>query len=170
MPWLTVKQNIQMVMNVAGGQNISAARMGDLLKLLEKVGLKDFADNYPGQLSGGMKRRASLVRAFINHPPLLLMDEPFQSLDAPTANVLRQILTELWMDTKPMVLFVTHTLREALALADRVLFLSNRPSRVVLEHSVDIIRPRQLEDNAINELHAQLLHQHPHLLSGLVNE
>lgn len=167
MPWLTVKQNIQMVMNVGiHSEENSEAGMKYMLKLLQQVGLEEFADNYPGQLSGGMKRRASLVRAFINHPSLLLMDEPFQSLDAPTANALRQILMDLWMETKPMVLFVTHTLREALALADRVIFLSGRPSRVVLEHSVDIPRPRQLEDDAINELHAQLLIQYPQLLSG----
>ena len=169
MPWLTVKQNIQMVMSQQASHINSSGRSDYLSKLLQKVGLEGFADNYPGQLSGGMKRRASLVRAFINHPHLLLMDEPFQSLDAPTANVLRQLLIDLWMETRPMVLFVTHTLREALALADRVLFLSDRPSRVVLEYRVDIERPRQLEDKDINELHAQLLRQYPQLLSGSVD-
>lgn len=170
MPWLTLTQNIQMVMNGGADSGKDAeSNAAYLLKLLDQVGLKDFAHNFPNQLSGGMKRRASLVRAFINHPPLLLMDEPFQSLDAPTANVLRQILIELWMETRPVVLFVTHTLREALALADRVIFLSDRPSRVIFEHSVNIPRPRQLEDDAVNELHAQLLHQHPQLLSGYVD-
>ena len=169
MPWLTLTQNIQMVMNPEGKPGkITESEMAYMFKLLEQVGLSEFADNYPNQLSGGMKRRASLVRAFINHPPLLLMDEPFQSLDAPTANVLRQILIALWMETRPMVLFVTHTLREALALADRVIFLSDRPSRVVLQHTVDIPRPRQLEDIAINELHAKLLNDYPHLLSGSI--
>lgn len=167
MPWLTVTENIQMVVNQNSDANKKVAIETEYLsKLLDKVGLKEFADNYPTQLSGGMKRRASLVRAFINHPSLLLMDEPFQSLDAPTANALRQILIELWMETQPMVLFVTHTLREALALADRVIFLSERPSRVILEHTVTIPRPRMLEDDAVNELHAQLLNDYPQLLSG----
>lgn len=171
MPWLTIKQNIEMVLPKTGSIEskkgiLKDSITGDLGQLLEQVGLTEFADNYPSQLSGGMKRRASLVRAFINHPPLLLMDEPFQSLDEPTANALRQILLTLWKDTQPIVLFVTHTLREALALADRVIFLSSRPSQVILEHVIDIPRPRKLEDDAINELHAQLLSDYPQLLSG----
>ena len=171
MPWLTVKQNIQMVVNSQENDSaVSEPENSYLLQLLDRVGLSEFADNFPNQLSGGMKRRASLVRAFINHPPLLLMDEPFQSLDAPTANALRQILLELWKDTQPIVLFVTHTLREALALADRVIFLSGRPSRIIMEHSVNIPRPRKLEDDAINELHAQLLHEYPQLLSGALDD
>ena len=167
MPWLTVKQNIEMVMT---SQESGSLQNGSgnpyLAKLLGQVGLAEFSDNFPSQLSGGMKRRASLVRAFINRPPLLLMDEPFQSLDEPTANALRQILLDLWKDTQPMVLFITHTLREALALADRIIFLSDRPSRVIHELSIDIPRPRNLEDDEINELHAQLLNDYPQLLSG----
>lgn len=161
MPWLTVRQNIQMVMN-----SDSKPVKSGISELLQQVGLAEFADYYPKQLSGGMKRRASLVRAFINRPPLLLMDEPFQSLDEPTANTLRKILLDLWIETKPTVLFVTHTLREALALADRVVFLSSRPSQVIMEYEVNIPRPRQLEDRAINELHGQLLNDYPQLLSG----
>lgn len=161
MPWLTVKQNIQMVMSQE-----DSLETPYLSELLAHVGLAEFADNYSKQLSGGMKRRASLVRAFINRPPLLLMDEPFQSLDEPTANTLRDILLELWRETKPTVLFVTHTLREALALADRVIFLSGRPSQVIMEYTINIPRPRKLEDDAINELHAQLLRDYPQLLSG----
>ncbi len=161
MPWLTVIQNIQMVMGEK--QSLETTFLS---QLLDQVGLAEFTDNYPKQLSGGMKRRVSLIRAFINRPPLLLMDEPFQSLDEPTANTLRKILLDLWTETKPTVLFVTHTLREALALADRVVFLSDRPSQVIMEYAVNIPRPRKLEDNAINELHARLLNDYPQLLSG----
>lgn len=162
-PWLTVKENIEMVLQDADSK---ASKNRKLIPLLEQVGLIEFADNYPAQLSGGMKRRTALVRAFINHSPLLLMDEPFQSLDEPTADSLRQILLTLWKETQPVVLFVTHTLREALALADRIIFLSERPARVILEHTIEISRPRKLEDDAINELHAQLLSDYPQLLSG----
>ena len=163
MPWLTIKENIEMVLK----ETDSKTSINDKInQLLEQVDLTEFADNYPKQLSGGMKRRAALVRAFINHPSLLLMDEPFQSLDEPTADSLRQLLLTLWKDTQPIVLFVTHTLREALALADRVIFLSARPSRVILEHTIEIPRPRKLEDDAINALHAQLLNEYPQLLSG----
>ena len=129
--------------------------------MLKRVCLDDFADAFPGQLSGGMKRRAALVRAFINQPQLLLMDEPFQSLDKPTANSLRNLLLELWKETKPSVLFVTHSLREALTVADRILFLSDRPSSIIMDYKVEIPRPRNLEDEAVNALHAQLLKQYP---------
>jgi NitT/TauT family transport system ATP-binding protein len=163
MPWLTVEQNIQLVLNES-----SADMNLRMDQLLERVGLSEFGKTYPSQLSGGMKRRASLVRAFINHPQMLLMDEPFQSLDKPTANTLRQLLLDLWNEAKPTVLFVTHSLREALALADRIIFLSDRPSSVIMDYTVDIPRPRELEGEAVNSLHSQLLKQYPELLSGLM--
>ena len=125
MPWLTVAQNLSLVDKAATGAKLAES--------LAKVGLKDCADLFPNQLSGGMQRRVALLRAFSVTPQLLLMDEPFQSLDAPTAGQLRAHLLELWQDTKPTVLFVTHNLQEALALADRVLFLSPGPSHIALD-------------------------------------
>jgi NitT/TauT family transport system ATP-binding protein len=94
MPWLTVNENIKLV--VQEGDDEVLSRVDEMLA---RVGLDDFNDAFPSQLSGGMKRRAALVRAFINHPQLLLMDEPFQSLDKPTANSLRQLLLVLWEET-----------------------------------------------------------------------
>lgn len=161
MPWLSVMDNIQLVL-----KDDSDTTQLQIKQMLARVCLDDFADAFPGQLSGGMKRRAALVRAFINQPELLLMDEPFQSLDKPTADSLRELLLELWQETKPSVLFVTHSLREALTVADRVLFLSSRPSSLIMDYRVDIPRPRNLEDDAVNALHAQLLKQYPNLLSG----
>lgn len=159
MPWMTVRQNIELILK----EDIEPA---GITVLLEKVGLSGFVDSFPNQLSGGMKRRVSMVRAFINQPQLLLMDEPFQSLDEPTANTLRSSLLELWSDTKPVVLFVTHSLREALAIADRVIFLSDRPSHIIKDLAINLPRPRQLEDQAISALHAQLHNEFPELLSG----
>lgn len=159
MPWLTVRQNIELVLKGGVGAN-------SITTLLNKVGLGDFIDSYPNQLSGGMKRRVSMVRAFINQPQLLLMDEPFQSLDEPTANTLRRGLLDLWSETKPIVLFVTHSLREALAIADRVIFLSDRPSHVIKDLHIDLPRPRELESESISQLHAQLHADFPALLSG----
>jgi ABC-type nitrate/sulfonate/bicarbonate transport system ATPase subunit len=115
-----------------------------------------------------MQRRVALARAFAVRPELLLMDEPFLSLDAPTAARLRDLLLTLWGELRPTVLFVTHHLREALALAERVLFLSKGPGRVVLEVPVQLARPRQLDDASVGELHDRLLAQYPDLLSGLV--
>ena len=164
MPWLTVIDNLMLVMDksVESEQRVR--------QLLREVGLADIEQSFPNQLSGGMQRRVALVRAFAMRPELLLMDEPFLSLDAPTAARLRRLLLTLWQELHPTVLFVTHHLREALALADRLLFLSSSPGRVVLDVPVNLPRPRELEDASISELHDRLLSQHPDLLSGLAEE
>ena len=112
-------------------------------------------------------RRVALARAFVNEPALLLMDEPFVSLDSPTANRLRAMLVAQWQRCQASVLFVTHDLREALALADRICFLSPSPGRVVLEYTVDLPRPRDPSGAQLEQLHAQLLARHPELLAGL---
>ena len=158
MPWLTVAQNLALVDKRASGTRLAQA--------LDQVGLKDCADLFPNQLSGGMQRRVALLRAFLMAPQLLLMDEPFQSLDLPTADQLRAHLLSLWQASQPTVLFVTHNLTEALSLADRVLFLSAGPSRVALDFPVDLPRPRGLDSEAVARLGQQLLADHPDLLRG----
>jgi NitT/TauT family transport system ATP-binding protein len=115
-----------------------------------------------------MQRRVALLRAFSVAPQLLLMDEPFQSLDAPTADQLRTHLLDLWQDTKPTVLFVTHNLQEALALADRVLFLSAGPSRIALDLPLELPRPRGVDSPAVLAMAQQLLQRYPDLLKGIV--
>ena len=161
LPWMTVQQNIELVLGTKNDDDQSR-----MLELLQKVGLKDVAAQYPGQLSGGMRRRVSMVRAFVIQPQLLLMDEPFQSLDEPTARGLRSMLFEMWRDARPTILFVTHSLREALVVADRILFLSDKPARIILDYKVQAARPRQLEDEAITVLRTKLIAEHPDLLSG----
>lgn len=162
MPWLTVLDNLLLVL---GNDKRELA-----CSLLRQVKLGDSVDHYPGQLSGGMQRRVALARAFSIRPDLLLMDEPFLSLDAPSAEYLRKTLMQLWSDTRPVVLFVTHYLREALALADRIIFLSEAPARVVHELPVVLERPRGVEDDKVCQLHNMLLKEHPDLLSGLIND
>lgn len=164
LPWLTVQQNIELVLDSDDEQTHSR-----LKQLLKQVGLLEIRHSYPMQLSGGMKRRVSMVRAFVNQPELLLMDEPFQSLDEPTANELREMLLDLWQQTKPTILFVTHSLREALSVADRILFMSGSPAQVILDYKVDASRPRQIEGESISALHAELLEQYPRLLSGSIS-
>lgn len=166
MPWLTVVDNIRLVIPKTE-RNTYEARID---QLLEQVGLSQFAQAYPKELSGGMVRRVALVRAFVRNPALLLMDEPFQALDAPTANQLRYMTLELWASTRCTVLFVTHSLREALMLADRVVFLSARPSQVLLDYTVPLARPREIESTQVHELHHELLTHYPQLLSGSINE
>jgi len=160
MPWLTVRENVELVLAASDKARVDA--------LLGEIGLQGFVDAYPGQLSGGMRRRVALARAIINEPGLLLLDEPFLSLDAPVANHLRRILIEVCGRRSSTVLFVTHDLREALYLADRILFVSSRPGEIVLDHSVDIPRPRTPESESIELARLELLKQYPQLLSGLV--
>lgn len=161
MPWLTVLDNVLLV-----GDGSAAAQMR-ARELLVAMELGEVLDAFPARLSGGMRRRVALARAFAIEPRLLLMDEPFVSLDAPTAQRLRAMLMALWQRCGSTVLFVTHDLREALALADRVCFLSAAPGRVVLELAVELPRPRLPDDAGVAALHARLLAEHPDLLAGL---
>ncbi len=161
MPWLTVRENVELV-------QVGDEPESKVLDLLREIGLEDFVDVYPRHLSGGMRRRVALARAIITEPPLLLLDEPFLSLDAPVANRLRRLLIEVCGRRSSTVLFVTHDLREALYLADRILFISSRPGRIVLDHVIDIPRPRAPEGEAIEMLRLDLLKRHPQLLSGLI--
>ena len=122
-------------------RNLAAAR-----ELLKIVGLTGFEDRHPWQLSGGMQQRVSLCRALIHEPDLLLLDEPFASLDAFTREELWVVLQDLWMRKKFTVFLVTHELREALFLSDSVYVMSARPGRIIAHREVDLPRPRTLED------------------------
>ena len=164
MPWLTVRDNISLV------EKDSTTNGDRVDELLAEMGLADFSDTYPAHLSGGMRRRVALARAFLNEPGLLLLDEPFLSLDAPVANHLRRMLLDLCGRRSATVLFVTHDLREALYLADRVLFMSGGPGSIVLDLPVDLPRPRQPESEAVERMKINLLKDHPQLLAGLVEE
>lgn len=168
MPWLTALDNVRLVLPLEDGDkagDIEAAR-----EILDEIGLRGFEDAYPGQLSGGMRRRVALARAFSVNPALLLMDEPFASLDAPLAWRLRGRLHALWRRRRSTVLFVTHDLNEALSLADRVLFLSPRPGRIVWEQPVELPHPREHDDPGVERLRADLLARHPELLAGRARE
>lgn len=115
------------------------------MTLLQQVSLQDFAKSYPHELSGGMRQRAAIARALLHNPPLLLMDEPFGALDALTREQMRLDLELLWLSTKKTVIFITHSVDEAVLLADRVLVMSPRPGKVVRELHIDLPRVRGLE-------------------------
>ena len=161
MPWLTVEKNVELV------ATHRAIAQGMPRKLLEQVGLGASCDAYPNRLSGGMQRRVALARAFVNEPPLLLLDEPFVSLDTPVANRLRDLLLDQWRARGATIVFVTHDLREALQLGDRVVFMTASPGRVVLDIPVPLERPRVPEGREIEQFRAQLLAEHPAILAGL---
>ena len=164
MPWLTARDNVSLALDPA------ADRAARAEKMLADMQLGAHLDAFPRQLSGGQQRRVALARAFVNDPELLLLDEPFQSLDAPTAQHLRDLMLGLWSRRRPTILFVTHDLREALSLGDRVLFLSPGPGRVVLDLPLDLPRPRSPDGAAVEALRKRLLESYPDLLRGLASE
>jgi NitT/TauT family transport system ATP-binding protein len=165
MPWLSVLDNVLLVAGESADAVVRRTQRDRAIALLQAMELGDVLDAWPGSLSGGMQRRVALARGFMNRPNLLLMDEPFVSLDAPTAMRLREMLLRLWQEDQTTVLFVTHDVREALALGDRVCFLSAAPARLMLEKRIDVPRPRRLGD--LEVMLGDLLATHPELLAGL---
>ena len=161
MPWLSVRENIELVLKPDQYPQID--------DLLAQVGLASKCDFFPRQLSGGMQRRVSIARAFAINPQLLLLDEPFNSLDAPTANHLRQLLINMCKQRGTTVVFVTHDLQEAIYLADRILFMSHTPSTIVHHSKVELPEPRTY--SGVSELAWQLdlMKKYPALLSGKIS-
>jgi NitT/TauT family transport system ATP-binding protein len=113
--------------------------------LLERVGLKGFENRYPWELSGGMRQRVAICRALLHDASILLMDEPFGALDALTRDQMNLHLQNLWMDSRPTAVMVTHSISEAVFLSDRVVVLSNRPARFAFELTIELPRPRTME-------------------------
>jgi NitT/TauT family transport system ATP-binding protein len=139
-PWKTVLQNVEFGLKMRGAA--PRERREIARAMLDSVGLADFAQHYPWQLSGGMQQRVSLARVLVNRPRVTLMDEPFCALDAQTRLSMQELLLALWHDYHITVVFVTHDVDEAIFLSDRIVVLSERPGRVKAEFSVDLPRPR----------------------------
>ncbi len=143
-PWMTVEENVGYGLRMRGVHGSVRRRVVD--HYLEKVGLTPFARAYPHQLSGGMKQRASVARAFATDPEILLMDEPFASVDEQTRALLQEELMRVWDSDKKTVVYITHSIDEALVLGDRVLVMSARPGHVKAEIDVTLPRPRSVYD------------------------
>jgi NitT/TauT family transport system ATP-binding protein len=143
-PWLTVAQNIAFGLQMRHVPKRQYQPIVD--SYIKKVGLTRFADCYPHQLSGGMKQRVSIARAFANDPEILLMDEPFAALDEQNKLLLQEELLRIWDETRKTVLFITHSIDEALVLGDRVLVMSAHPGRIIDDMRVDFPRPRSVLD------------------------
>lgn len=154
-PWLTVAQNVAFGPR---NRNLSQERIKETVgALVELVGLAGFERRYPRELSGGMRQRAALAQVLANDPQILLMDEPFGALDAITRYDMQRELLRIWEQRRKTVLFITHSVDEALFLADRVVFMSPRPGRVHATIEVKLSRPRDLASNDLNALRRDAL-------------
>jgi NitT/TauT family transport system ATP-binding protein len=153
-PWLTVEQNIELALKL---RKIGRADREPVIEsLLKMVNLSGFGKKRPHELSGGMRQRVSIARALAQQAEILLMDEPFGALDAMTRDLLHDEVERLWRDTGFSIVFVTHNVREAVRLADRVILLSSRPGRVVAEFPVEIKRPRRVESPEVGTLATEI--------------
>lgn len=153
-PWLTAGQNIELALRLRGVPR--RERRAESERLLDLVHLDGHHDDRVHRLSGGMKQRVALARALAQDARILLMDEPFAALDAITRDVLHDELMRIWSETGLSVVFVTHNVREAVRLGDRVQLMSSRPGRFVRQWNVDIPHPRRIESSAVAELSTEI--------------
>lgn len=153
-PWLTVSQNI------ASGKHVNAKPTAERNRVVQDhlrlIGLDDFGGHYPRQLSGGMRQRVAIARGLANEPEVLLMDEPFASLDALNSGVLRNELVRIWLKTRKTIVFVTHNIEEAVLLSDRVAVMTARPGRIRAIIDVDLPKPRDVNSPEFNAVERQV--------------
>ena len=143
-PWMTVKQNVEYGLRM---RKVDARTRSEVTQeWIRKIGLEKFADSFPHQLSGGMKQRVSVARAFANDPEILLMDEPFAALDEQNRAVLQEELLRIWEGTSKTVIFITHSIDEAVTLADRVIVMGSNPGRIKTTLNINFSRPRKVYD------------------------
>lgn len=154
-PWRTVLDNVAFSLELLGISRES--RYETARNYLKMVGLERFEDSYPHELSGGMKQRVAIARALVNDPKALLMDEPFGALDAQTRNTIQSELLRIWEDKQKTVLFVTHSVDEALYLADRIVLMSARPGTIVAIYAIDLQRPRKRTSPEVNRIRDRIL-------------
>jgi NitT/TauT family transport system ATP-binding protein len=153
-PWMTVRRNIGFGPAVRGLKKAEVARIAD--RFVSMVGLDRFANAYPHQLSGGMKQRVAIARVLANDAKVVLMDEPFGALDAMTRERLQEELLEIWRSTGLTVIFVTHSIEEAILLADRVVVMSPGPGRITEDRRIDLPRPRDVSSPEFNDIRREL--------------
>lgn len=149
LPWKTTYQNVEFGLKIKG---IPKAERQDMVgEYLNLVGLGKYRHAYPNQLSGGMQQRASIVRALVNSPSVLLMDEPFAALDAQTRHMMQELLLNIWSTLKTTVIFVTHDIEEAVFLGDRIFVMGVQPGRIKAELDIPLTRPRHVDDMLSSE-------------------
>jgi ABC-type nitrate/sulfonate/bicarbonate transport system ATPase subunit len=153
-PWRTARANVEFGLEIQGVARRERHERSS--RWLSMMRLADFADSYPHQLSGGMQQRVAIARLLINDPDILLMDEPFAALDAQTRTVLCEELIRVWQETRRTVLFVTHSVDEAIFLADRVVVMTRRPGRIKADISIELPRPRDTSSETFNRYRREI--------------
>ena len=161
LPWLTAVENVKLISN---SESLETNRPQ---KILEELGLKNFINTYPNSLSGGMKRRVSIARAFVNDPNILLMDEPFVSLEKPLANQLRDQTISLIKKNKVTVILVTHDLREAIMFSDRIIFCNETPLKILWEKKIDLQGGRQYDSSIVDKIQKEIMNEQPDILKAV---
>lgn len=156
-PWLTVRDNISFGPRQRGLSKSHARAAGDAY--MDMVGLTDYAERFPAQLSGGMKQRVAIARVLANDADMLLMDEPFGALDALTREKLQEDLLEIWQRTGLTIIFVTHSVEEAVLLSDRVVVMSASPGRIASDNPLQLARPREVSEANFNAVRRSLTQQ-----------
>jgi NitT/TauT family transport system ATP-binding protein len=156
-PWLTASRNVELVMQLRGVDK--ETRRAKAAELLGLVHLENAMNLRPHELSGGMRQRVALARALAQEGSVLLMDEPFAALDAVTRDILHEELIRVWKETSSTIVFVTHNVREAVRLGQKVLLMSSRPGRIIKEWEVNIAEPRRIEDEAVSKLAGTITHE-----------
>jgi NitT/TauT family transport system ATP-binding protein len=154
-PWMTVERNISFAMQAAGKWSEQAPER--ITRILADMGLVQFRHAFPKTLSGGMRQRVAIARVLAIDAPVMLMDEPYGALDALTRATLQEELVALWQRTHKTIFFVTHNVDEAIYLADRVVVMTPRPGRVVLDVAIDLPRPRDVTQAKFNDYKRQIL-------------
>lgn len=157
LPWRTLLSNVEFGLEIRGIPK--EERKEKAMKFLELVGLKGFENKYPREVSGGMKQRASLARSLVLDPEIILMDEPFGALDEQSRIILGKELTTIWLKIRNTVVFVTHSIREAAYLSDRVIIFTKRPGRVAKEIVIDVPRPRDFGDDKLARVEKEIFEQ-----------
>lgn len=147
-PWLNVLDNVLFGLKSNEKSN-KAENLATAEEYIKRVGLSEFKYNYPHELSGGMKQRVAIIRSLVNHPPILLMDEPFSAVDMLTRHSLQDQLTDIWKKSNSTILFVTHDIDEAIYLADKIVIMDKNPGRILDIIEVPFERPRQRESEEI---------------------
>lgn len=153
-PWLNVKENVMFPLKQNIPKQEASERADHFLKM---VHLSRFKDHYTHELSGGMQQRVAIARALAMDPKVLLMDEPFGALDEQTRHILHKELMKIWQETQKTILFVTHSIQEAIKLSDRVVVMGTRPGRIIADFQVDLPRPRRRDDEQVIALERKVM-------------